>query len=242
MRLLSGDQSTAAFAHGALDPAAACLNVGTGAFVYRPAERAPPGSRLLRSVIHWGEAPEFVVEGTVNGAGSALAWFAGEHGLDDVGAALEAAWGEDGAGDVLFLNGIGGLGSPDWRPAFASRFLGGDAPERRLVAVGESIAFLVQRNLQQLQAIAPPCMRLLASGGVSRSDRFCQALANLAGLPVLRPGHCEASARGSAYLLAGRPADWAVLEAQRFAPRDDAALLARYARWTHAMASALSPP
>jgi glycerol kinase len=79
LRLLSGDQSTAAFAYGEPRADAAYLNVGTGAFVYRLAAQAPAASRLLRSVIHWSEAPQYVVEGTVNGAGSALAWFAAQH-------------------------------------------------------------------------------------------------------------------------------------------------------------------
>src|SRR5213078_72722 len=117
LRLLSGDQSTAAFAHGELRAEAAYLNVGTGAFVFRAVKDAPP-ARLLRSVVHWADAPQFVVEGTVNGAGSALAAFAQAHGIDDVGASLEVAWQEHGEGELVYLNGVGGLGSPDWRSDF----------------------------------------------------------------------------------------------------------------------------
>src|SRR5690348_11348650 len=72
LRLLSGDQSTAAFAHGELRADAAYVNVGTGAFVFRSTDADPP-SRLLRSVVNWSDRVEFVAEGTVNGAGSALA-------------------------------------------------------------------------------------------------------------------------------------------------------------------------
>jgi glycerol kinase len=240
LRLLSGDQSTAAFAYGEPKPDAAYLNVGTGAFAYRLASGAPLESRLLRSVVHWSDVPRFVVEGTVNGAGSALAWFAQQHGIDDVGAALEAAWTDEVSGDVVFLNGIGGLGSPDWRPHFASRFVGDGTIEASLVAVAESIVFLIHRNLDLLRAIGDPCAYVLASGGISRSDRFCQALADLSGLPVRRPAQCEASARGAAFLLAGRPSDWATLDEQRFAPRENRALQDRHRRWTDAMASALS--
>jgi glycerol kinase len=257
LRLLSGDQSTAAFAYGELRAEAAYLNVGTGAFAYRLAAQVPASSRLLRSVVHWSDAPQYVVEGTVNGAGSALAWFAQRNGIADVGAALDAAWGDDGAGDVVFLNGIGGLGSPDWKATFESRFIDGEeratpphpSPslreregERRLVAVAESIVFLIQRNLALLKEIGAPCEYVLISGGISRSDRFCQALADLSGLPLRRPAQCEASARGCAFLLAGRPTAWAPVAEQRFAPQANPSLQARYRRWSDAMDAALLTP
>ena len=239
LRLVSGDQSTAAFAYGELRDDAAYLNVGTGAFVYRLAPPLPIASRLLRSVVHWSAAPQYVVEGTVNGAGSALAWFAQQHGIADVGAALDAHWRDEAPGAVVFLNGIGGLGSPDWRADFPSRFLGDATAEQGLVAVAESIVFLVQRNLALLQEIGEPCTHVRVSGGVSRSDRFCQALADVTGLPVHRPAQCEASARGSAFLLAGRPAAWASLPEQRFEPQSNPARQDRHRRWNEAMAAAL---
>jgi glycerol kinase len=240
MRLLSGDQSTAAFAYG--EPRADTLyaNLGTGAFVYRLATHAPTGSRLLRSVIHWGDAPQFVAEGTVNGAGAALAWFAQGHEIADVSAALEAHWQDEGAGDTVFLNGVGGLGSPDWRPRFSSRFIGNGALPQQLVAVAESIVFLLARNIALLQRIDSPCAHLMVSGGVSRSDRFCQALSDVIGLPVRRPAQCEASARGSAFLLAGRPDDWLAMPEQHFEPRANPALQRRHAHWNEAMAKALA--
>jgi glycerol kinase len=242
LRLISGDQSTAAFAHGELRAEAGYLNVGTGAFVFRAAEDAPPGSRLLRSVVHWADAPQYVVEGTVNGAGSALATFAQTQGIADVGAALEAAWQDenDVGFDLVFLNGVGGLGSPDWRSDFHSRFVGDGRPEQQLVAVAESIVFLVDRNLAGLRTLGTPCMHVLATGGISRSDRFCQALADLAGLPVRRPAHCEATARGAAFLLAGRSADWAALAQQAFAPHPAPALHARHRHWQDVMEKTLS--
>lgn len=249
LRLLSGDQSTAAFAHGELRAEAAYLNVGTGAFVFRAAADVPQGSRLLRSVVHWADAPQYVVEGTVNGAGSALAAFAQAQGIADVGAALDAAWQENGvrgdfqseiSSDPIFLNGVGGLGSPDWRSDFPSRFVGEGTPEQQLVAVAESIVFLIERNLALLRPLGAPCTHVLATGGISRSDRFCQTLADLAGLPVQRPAHCEATARGAAFLLAGRPADWAALPQQEFMPRQATALRARHRRWQDAMTEELA--
>jgi len=239
LRMLSGDQSTAAFAHGEVRAQAAYLNVGTGAFVFRASKEDPP-ARLLRSVVHWSDAPHFVVEGTVNGGGSALAAFAKTQGIADIGAALEQAW-RGGAGDVIYLNGVGGLGSPDWRSNFPSRFVGEGTPAQQLVAVAESILFLIERNFALLRDLGGvPCRYLLATGGISQSDTFCQALADLIQLPVRRPAHCEATARGAAFLLAKRPADWAVLPTREFAPGSAPALHDRHRRWREAMAAALA--
>jgi len=239
LSLLSGDQSTAAFAFGEPQPEAVYVNVGTGAFAYRLAAQLPAQSRLLRSVIHWSQAPQFAIEGTVNGAGAALSWFGENHGVADVAASLEQHWRDEVQADVLFLNGIGGLGSPDWRATFASRFVGEAGTEQKLVAVAESILFLIQRNLDLLQEIDAPCQYVLISGGVSRSDRFCQLLSDLCGLPVRRPGQCEASARGAAFLLAGRPPAWTRLPEQRFDPHDNPKLHARYRRWREYLQAAL---
>ena len=239
LRLLSGDQSTAAFAHGELRTEAAYLNVGTGAFVFRATDEVAP-SRLLRSVAHWADAPQFVVEGTVNGAGSALSAFAQANGIAEVDSALDAAWQDDtSAGGIVYLNGIGGLGSPDWRSEFPSRFIGEGSAQQHLVAVAESILFLVERNVALLRTLRTPCDHILASGGVSQSGRFCQTLANLTGLRVRRPSHCEATARGAAFLLAGRPDDWPQLPTQEFAPGDAPALRTRHRRWQQVMTAAL---
>lgn len=243
LRLLSGDQSTAAFAQGELRADAAYLNLGTGAFVFRASVDSAPDSRLLRSVVHWADAPQVVVEGTVNGAGSALTAFAQAHGIADVGAALDAAWQDDrSAGELVYLNGIGGLGSPDWRSDFPSRFVGEGTREQQLVAVAESIVYLVARNFALLRDLGTPCTHLLATGGLSRSGRFCQALADVLELPVRRPAHCEATARGAAFLLAGRPAHWPALAQDEFTPRPAPVLSARHRRWQEAMAEALARP
>lgn len=242
LRLLSGDQSAAAFAFGAPVPESGYVNLGTGAFIYRLAHSVlgpalPTSARMLRSVIHWSAQPQFVMEGTVNGAGSALAWFDQQHGPAAVDTAED--WSGDTAGLPLFLNGIGGLGSPDWQPDFASCFIGTGTAAAQRIAVAESIVFLLQRNLECLQESAP-LAGLVATGGLSGSPVFCQWLADLSGLAVQRPADCEASARGAAYLLAGQPSGWLNAPARYFHARPNAALHSRYRQWTQLMDEALA--
>jgi len=59
-------------------------------------------------------------------------------------------------------------------------------------------------------------------------------------LPLYRPAEYEATARGTAWLLAGKPQDWPEPEfGVWFKPHANPALRARYERWRTAMDTAL---
>lgn len=236
----SGDQSAAAFALG--QPAADCalVNVGTGAFIQRlaPAGAALPDG-ILRSVLCADDDGVLTShEGTVNGAGSALDWLREQVALDvDRGLRALAAL-DPATGDApLFMNGVGGLGAPFWRADFPSGFVGDGDDAARLAAVVESIVFLLCCNLERLQ-LGAPLRRIRISGGLARNDFLCRCLASLSRLPVERPAAAEATARGIAYLAAGKPAAWRAVPVEHtFAPTAAAALAARYARWRREMAA-----
>jgi glycerol kinase len=139
----------------------------------------------------------------------------------------------------MFLNGIAGLGGPFWKADFVSRFAGEGEPWEKAVAVVESIAFLLQANNAHIARYLPAARRIRVSGGVSRLDGLCRRLAAVSGLPVHRRDDPEASARGIAWLAAGRPAGWnAGAHEEAFAPADDPALRARYRRWLDLMQEA----
>jgi len=237
---VNGDQSAAVFAFGWPEEDCAYVNIGTSAFVQRALVRAPGyvPRQLTGIILADRDVTVYMVEGNVNGAGTALEWLQRELGIADVAAQLPA-WLERAAPPPLFLNGIAGLGGPFWRADFASRFVGGGEPWQQAVAVVESMAFLLQANIEHMAQYLPPARRMQVSGGVSRLDGLCRRLAALSGLPVHRREDPEASARGIAYLAAGRPAGWnAAAAEQAFAPAPDAALRERYRRWRALMAQA----
>lgn len=231
--VVTGDQSAVPFAFGALDAAAAYINAGTGAFVQRAIrDRLPEAPRLLASVV-WSDAHgvDYMLEGTVNGAGSALEAFAAEERIELAAAlaALEPA--AQGLEPPLFINGVAGLGSPFWTSDFPSRFIGGGSLQARLLAVLESIAFLLRVNLDEMAPHGPPLARLVLTGGLSASDLFCQRLADLCGVPAWRSREPEATARGLAWLVAGAHSAWPDAAGDSFRPRPDDALLRRYSVW-----------
>lgn len=233
LAICTGDQSAAAFAYGRPDPRTALVNIGTGAFVQRTASRdALPSIGLLRSVLYADAGGVLHAhEGTVNGAGSALDWLR-EHVAIDVDRGLAALSVEPGAEEPpLFMNGVGGLGAPYWRSDFPVEFVGEGDDMARLMAVLESIAFLLCVNLEAL-ARGAPLEHIRLSGGLARSDYLCRCLAETSGLAVERYALAEATARGAAYLAAGHPDSWRAPPLERaFTPAGDAALAARYTRW-----------
>lgn len=235
--VLVGDQAAALFASGEPRPDVAYMNLGTGAFVQCLSSRRVPG--LLQSIL-WRDAQRtlYALEGTVNGAGSALEVLAKRHGTSS-GRLLQALprWLASEAEPPIFLNGIGGLGAPYWRPDFRSRFIGGGGAGLQAAAVVESILFLLFANLERMQMAAPGLRRLRVSGGLAQLDGLCQRLADLSGLPVERPKLHEATALGLARLLGaeGMPA----AELEHFQAHPNPSLAARHARWRDALQDAL---
>jgi glycerol kinase len=240
--IVTGDQSAALFAYGEPHPGSVYLNMGTGAFVQRISGHYPGYQPHLLTGIVLGDAGEstYVLEGTVNGAGAALEWVAEEYRLEHLEQRLPA-WLATDTGPPLFLNGISGLGAPYWIAEFESRFVGQAPPEQLAVAVVESIVFLLQANLDQFQKLAPPLERIVASGGLTEYDGLCQRLSDLSGLPLHRPVEHEATARGTAWLLAGKPRDWPETDSGVwFKPRINPPLRSRYQRWLTEMDAALA--
>jgi glycerol kinase len=238
---VNGDQSAAVFAFGWPDEDSAYVNIGTSAFVQRVATRAPPylPRSLTGVILDDGETMVYSLEGNVNGAGTALEWMRTELGIADVETRLPG-WLARPEEPPLFLNGIAGLGGPFWKPDFPSRFVGEGESWQKAVAVVESMAFLLQANIEEIGKYVAPARTMRVSGGVSRLDGLCQRLASVSGVPVHRRHDPEATARGIGYLAAGRPRPWNEDASDEvvFAPQDDLALRARYARWRALMKEA----
>ena len=184
------------------------------------------------------QSADYYVEGTVNGAGAALQWASSQFNTTDLKQQLPG-WLEQVQEPTLFLNTVGGPGAPWWRAGPAPRFLKPNvqAPEA-MVAVVESIIFLLQVNIAALCALDPGVGSVRVSGGLANLDGLCQRLADLSGLTVQRPVQVEATARGIAWQAAGCPADWpATGPGTTFMPQPNTGLQARYNAFLEALAS-----
>lgn len=239
LTLVTGDQSAALFAFGS-ESGHVTINLGTGAFLQRAVAQRPPASALLASLAYRDETTRlYALEGTLNGAGSALDWAGERLGLvpKEIIRRLPD-WLAQSRQPPLFLNGVSGLGTPYLVPLFAPRFVGEGSAAEQCVAVIESIVFLLQVNLETMAHLGP-VTDVTVSGGLSRLDGLCQRLADLSGLPVSRPADHEATARGLLYLLSGaRPP----VAQTRFPPQRRPELIERYRVWRRALEATLAAP
>lgn len=238
--VVTGDQSAAVFADGEPAAGTVLVNLGTGAFVQR-CLRAPLRAEGLLTSLLPGDSlgPRYALEGTINGAGSALFWCAERRGVPFTPERLERGLAAEEE-PPLFLNAHAGLAAPFWRSDLEARFSESATTELELAAVAESVLFLVREILQRMQPAAGKPARVVISGGLSRSAALCQRMADLLQLEVERSAEHEATARGLAWLCLG--GCFESLPGERFLPRDNPALKARAARWRSWLVESLNSP
>jgi glycerol kinase len=242
LTLVTGDQSAALFARGEPKSGDVMINLGTGAFLQQALDHRPPQSSLLTSMAYQDQSRRiYALEGTVNGAGSALTWIASQLGIDEKVIIRDLPeWLSSINQPPLFLNGVAGLGTPFLRPLFSSRFIGDGSVAEKCVAVCESIVFLLQVNLEEMSHSVGPARRIIISGGLSNLEGICQRLADLSGIMLLRLDNHEATIQGLARLLIDSPVPMIdEITGVKFFPRDMPQLKARYVAWHEELEAAL---
>jgi glycerol kinase len=241
------DQGASLFALGMPEADACYINIGTGAFLQRIADRLDAPDGLLVSPLWFPEpggddqpSPRlYAWEATVNGAASAIAWLEDETGVaitpDDIDAAL-ITMPEDAAPDIFyFLNSVGGLSAPYWRTDVAPRFSGDLSTTKKIQAWIESVIFQLMINFNLMQSLGA-ARRIYISGGLSRSDGVCQGLADLSGVRVHRSDNTDATLQGVAYTAAGMPDRWCPQQGHDlFEPQENPQLRRRFIAWQEAM-------
>jgi glycerol kinase len=243
---VNGDQTAALYAQGLPPRDTLVVNAGTGAFVLLPTgDSRRSHSELLSGLSRSdGRTADYYLEGAVNGAAAALDRVASQYHIADW-PAQASGWLDQVETPPVFLNSIGGLGSPWWRPGPDPVFLpDGNGthiePAQAMVAAIESIVFLIQANVELFRELTPGVQGIRISGGLAPLDGLCRKLANLSGLIVERSRAVESTARGIAWLAAGCPDGWEPPGMERrFLPSDDPRLADRYARFRTALDSAL---
>lgn len=241
LTVLTGDQAAAIFAYGEPELGTAFVNIGTGAFIQVATGSAPVADDRLLSSVVWqdDDGIRYVLEGTVNGAASAIDAVSGalditvDPGSPELAHALARI-----EHSPLYLNGVSGLGSPDWVAEFTSRFVGEGTALECVAAAYESVAFLVQRNIDHLERRVP-ISRIRISGGMARLDWLVQRIADLSGLVVERSDNTEATLSGLAHLAS----DGLIVDrttSRAFRPQSNAIASRRYRDWTRALAAAIA--
>lgn len=230
---VNGDQNAAIHSPGQLEDGTLIVNVGTGAFVLlSTGTQLMHHPSLLASIANSSETHvTYLLEGTVNGAGAAIHWAADQWTQPDLTPRLET-WLSEVETPPIFINTIGGLGSPFWRSEQNPYFLGEGSLEEKVVAIVESIVFLIAINLEAMSNTGQSVKRIRITGGLSTVDGLCQRLANLSQRVVLRPEVKQATSQGIAWLAANLSRGWHDLRegahVDYFLPQNDRLLKVRY--------------
>jgi glycerol kinase len=231
-----GDQNAAFYGIGQMPPATAFINMGTGAFILIPTGDTPhPHPDLLvTSGQSDAQTLQYLLEATVNGAGNTLSWATKKWRIKNLRELLPE-WLQNTIDPPVFLNTVGGLGSPWWRSGIDPVFLDAQPdcennPAACITAIIESIVFMLQYNLDTIRDAGETINQCRVSGGLVSVDGLCQKLANLSGMPVHRLLNTETTGMGAAYLASGLVPPPIPVETY-FEPVADAGLKRRYARF-----------
>jgi glycerol kinase len=207
VRAAAGDQQASLFGLRCWDPGAAKVTLGTGAFVLAHAgERAPrPPAGVLGSCA-WRRdgTTSYALEGFVPTAGAAADWFT-RIGALPAGRELDALLGSAPAGGdpgVVCVPALQGLGTPAWDAGARGALLGlglGTTRADLARAVVDGILHQVADALEAMgEAVTLDALRV--DGGLARSDRIAQRLADLTGVVVQRTARTDSTALGAAAL------------------------------------------
>jgi glycerol kinase len=220
----AGDQQAAAFAQGVAAPGDAKLTLGTGAILDVHAGSEPGAGTGGFPLALWQLADgtrAYCREGNAASAGSAVEWLVRLGLFSSPEAWARAADTADAEG-VVCVPALQGLATP-WHDPAARGFIGGltrgTTREQLARAVLEGIA---QRSADLVEALEAGASGLRVDGGLARSDRLLQSVADLTRRPVARPAEREATAVGAALLAglgAGVWSDRAALPARRSGTR-----------------------
>lgn len=183
------DQQAALIAQGCLQPGTAKCTFGTGAFLLANIGAQPTlSTRGLATCVAWRLRSQttYCFDGQAYTAGSAIDWLQ-NLGVIDRPADLDRLAADD-AGDVLFVPALAGLAAPWWRPDARASFVGMGLSSGRghlVTAVVEGIAAQAVEVVDAMHAdIVRPLDRLRVDGGLTRSRRLMQAVADIGQIPV----------------------------------------------------------
>src|SRR5581483_11313082 len=209
IRGVAGDQQAALIGQAGFAPGDVKSTYGTGAFVVLNTGNRPLRSRnrLLSTIAYQlGGKRTYALEGSILSAGSTIQWLRDGLGLITRAAESEALAQSipDSAG-VYLLPAFTGLGAPYWDPEARGAIVGLTRASSRAEIVRAGLDSVVYQTRDLLDAMAADGERpasLKVDGGMAGNAFFLQRLADILGMPILRPRMTESTAFGAACLAA----------------------------------------
>ena len=202
-----GDQQGALIGQACLTEGDAKCTYGTGAFLVLNTGRKliRSNNRLLSTIAYRlnGETT-YALEGSILSAGATIQWLRDGLGLVARTSELEALArsARDTAG-VYLLPAFTGLGAPYWDPEARAAIVGITRATGRAEVARAGIDSVAYQTRDLTDAMAADGVQpgiLKVDGGMAQNGLLLQRLADILGLPILRPKNAEATAFGAACL------------------------------------------
>ncbi|MDH3300086.1 MAG: glycerol kinase GlpK [Acidimicrobiia bacterium] len=251
---VAGDQQAALFGQACFEPGMTKNTYGTGSFVLmNVGSQCPEPVDGLLTTVAWTLGPDqpatYAYEGAIFVTGAAIQWLRDGLGIiDDAAEIGPLAASVESSGDVYFVPGFAGLGSPWWDAYARGTIVGltrGTGRAELARATVESMVYQTRDVVDAMsRASGQTLTELRVDGGASVMDLLLQLQADQLGVPVARPSSQELTALGAAYLAGLAESFWdspaTVSErwhaAKTFTPdADRTAADAGYSRWLQAV-------
>ncbi len=207
---VAGDQQAALIGQACFESGMVKSTYGTGCFAMLNTGSEQVGSQqqLLTTVAYrLGGAVTYALEGSIFSAGIAVKWLRDQLGLvshaHETELAAERVGGDSGG--VFLVPAFTGLGAPHWSPEARAMLTGMTLDTHRdhlITATLASVAYQTEELLSAMVADGVSVSRLRVDGGMVANNWLCQFLADIADLPIERPGYTETTALGAALLAA----------------------------------------
>lgn len=210
IRGVAGDQQAALLGQGCLEPGMVKSTYGTGCFVIANtgAEQVRSSQRLLTTVgYRVSGTTTYALEGSIFNAGVAIKWLRDTLGLIESAADTEHAARRiaGDTGGVFVVPAFTGLGAPHWRPDARGLITGltlDSNPDHIVTATLKAVGFQTADLLAAVAADGVAATELRVDGGMAVNDWFCQFLADVSDMDVVRPASIETTVRGAGLLAA----------------------------------------
>ncbi|MBS0419237.1 MAG: glycerol kinase GlpK [Proteobacteria bacterium] len=207
IRGVAGDQQAALIGQACFAAGDVKSTYGTGAFlVLNTGHQLVRSRNRLLSTVAWRleGATTYALEGSILSAGSTIQWL--RDGLGIIARAPEIellAQSVTDTGGVYLLPAFTGLGAPYWDPDARGGIVGLTRATGRgeLARAGlDSVVYQTRDLLDAMTADGIGPSQLKVDGGMAQNGFFLQRLADVLGVPILRPKMAESTAFGAACL------------------------------------------
>ncbi len=202
-----GDQQAGLFGQTCFEPGLAKNTLGTAGVYTMNTGSEPLMLDGMTASVAWGLKGEvtYATEGVFFAAGATIQWMRDAGKL--IHSAADSEWYSSQVPDtqgVYFVPAFSGLTAPYWDMHARAAIIGMSSSTNRLhiIRAGlESLAYQTKDIVDTILAnsdIEIPQVRV--DGGAVRNNLLCQFLADILGIPVVRPKTTEATVLGVAYM------------------------------------------